>query len=106
MMRDSLPLDGIRFGNADVEPPVEIPRVGIHDFSGILTRQCDAETGLAYGRWTGDDDDARARSRALLGVRCGSRLVVARVHGTYYDDIESVAIGLTGRCKVIAGGSR
>jgi hypothetical protein len=106
MMGDSLTLRFIRFGDTDIEATVEISRVGVDDFAVIFLGQPDAKRGLANGRGTGHHKDARGDIDPLVASCCRGRLVVASFHGTYYDDIESAAIGLTVRCRVIAGGSR
>ena len=60
-MRNSPPLAKIRFGNADIEPAIEITRVGINDLSIERRGEFNAESRLADGSRTGNDDDARAR---------------------------------------------
>jgi hypothetical protein len=89
-------LDSIRFGDADVEAPIEVARVGIDHFAVEFRGKGDAERRLADGGRTGNDDDARARFLPLRRVLIWVSLVVARVHATYYDDIGSAAIRLAG----------
>ena len=100
------PLDKVRFGDADVEPPIEVPRIGVDHLTIELRGQCNAESRLADGGRTGNDDDARARFLPLRRVLTWVRLVVARCHGNYYDDIGSAAIRQAGRYAVGRGGSR
>ena len=104
-MRDLPPLAKIRFGDADVEPPIEIARVGVDDLSVEFRGQFNAKSRLADGSWTGNDDDARARFLPLGCQLTRGRLVVARCHGIYYDDIGSVVNHLTGRWTVLIVGA-
>ena len=99
-------IDEIRFGDADVEPPIEIARVGVDNLSIEFLGQFYAESRLADGGRTGNDDDARARFVRLRWLLTWKRLVVARCHGIYYDDIGSAAIRQAGRPAVDVGGSR
>src|SRR5215208_5278944 len=105
-MRNLPPLAKIRLRDADVELPIEIARVGVDDLSIEFRSQLNAECRLADGGRTGNDDDARARFARLRWLLTQVRLVVARCHGIYYDDIESAAIRLVGRGTVVRGGSR
>src|SRR4051794_27472453 len=100
-MRDSPPLHEIRFGNADVEPPVEIPRVGVDNLTTKFLRQLNAESRLSYARRARDDDNSRTGFRQPVTARGGRGLVVASFHGTYYDDVEGAATGLAAHRGVI-----
>ena len=61
VMGNPPPLSEIRFGDADVEPPIEIARVGVDNFSIEFHSQLNAESRLADGGRTSNDDDAWAR---------------------------------------------
>jgi hypothetical protein len=105
-MRNRPSLSGIRFGDANFESPIEIARVGVDNLSIEFRGQFNAESRLADGCRTSNDDDARER---FLPLRCQLNwhfLVVARCHGIYYDDIGSAAIRQAGRRAVDIGGSR
>jgi hypothetical protein len=100
VMRYAAALGEVRFSDPDVEPLIEVARIGVDDFSIEFLGQSNAERRLADCGRTGNHDDARAR---FLPLRCrltGGRLVVARCHGIYYDDIESMVNRLAGRCTV------
>jgi hypothetical protein len=60
VMRNLPPLARVRFGDADVELPIEIARVGVDDLSIEFQGQFNAESRLADSGRTGDDDDTRA----------------------------------------------
>ena len=106
MMWNPPPLAWIRFGDADVEPAIEIARVGVDNLSIEFHSQLNAESRLADGGRTSNDDDAWARFVPLRWQLTWARSVVARCHGIYYDDIGSAAIRQAGRRAVGIGGSR
>ena len=87
----------VRFGDPDVEPPVEVTRIGVDDLSTEFLGQSNAESGLADGGWTGNNHDAWARFLPLRLLLARVRLVVARCHGNYYDDIGGDAISWAAR---------
>ena len=60
MMRNLAPLTRSRFGDTDVEPAIEIARVGVDNLSIEFRGQFNAESRLADGSRTSNDDDARA----------------------------------------------
>ena len=86
MMGNAPSLAKVRFGDADVEPPIEITRVGVDNFSTEFSPD-NAESRLADGGRTGNNHDAWARFLPLRYRLARIRLVVARCHGNYYDDI-------------------
>jgi hypothetical protein len=59
-MRDPASLDEVRFGDADVEASIEVPRIGVDDLAFEFECQLDPERRLADGCRTGNDDDAGA----------------------------------------------
>jgi hypothetical protein len=61
VMRNSLPLVLVRFGDTDVKPPIEVPRISVDDFSAKFSSQGNAKSRLADGGGTGYHDNARAR---------------------------------------------
>jgi hypothetical protein len=77
-------LSRVRFGDTDVEPSVQIARVGVDDLTVELTSERDAEGRLANGGRTGDGDEASARFAPVFGGGILFDVVVARFHGTYY----------------------
>src|SRR5829696_2645452 len=100
-MRNPVPFGEVRFGDADIEAPVEVSRIGIDDFAVEFRGKGYSESRLADGRRTGDDDDAWPWIWPLRRVFIRARLVVARFHATYYDDIGSAAIRQAGHWTVI-----
>jgi hypothetical protein len=87
-MRDAPSLGEVRFGDPDVEPLIEVARIGIDDFAIEFLGQRNAERRLTDGGRAGNHDDALARLLPLPRLLNRIRLVVARCHGNYYDDIE------------------
>src|SRR5829696_9332428 len=99
-MRNPVPFSEVRFGDADIEALIEVSRIGIDDFAVEFRGESNPESRLADGRWTSDDDDARPWILPLRRVFIRARLVVARFHATYYDDIGSAARRQAGRWTV------
>ncbi len=83
-------LGEIRFGHADVEPAVEISRIGTDDFPIERLGQRNAEGRLSCRCRTADDHDALACIRVLWRRSRRGASVVAYRHGPYYGDVAGV----------------
>ena len=65
VVRHGVALGQIWLGHPDVEATVEVPRVGVDDFSAERESQFDAESGLTDRGRTADDHAARERVTSL-----------------------------------------
>src|SRR5215217_917487 len=85
VMRNAPSLVAARFGDPDVEPSIEVARIGVDDFTSEFLGEGNAECGLADSGRTGNHDDSWTRFWPLHSVLTLVRLVDPRCHGSHYD---------------------